>query len=43
MVARLLAPLFRLNHDWLMQEGAARLAQRLFVAPPRVRITVLRN
>jgi len=41
ILAPLLAPLFRLNHDWLMQEGAAGLAQRLHVAPPTVRNAVL--
>jgi hypothetical protein len=42
-LAPLLAPLFQLNHDWLMQEGAAGLARRLYVAPPTVRNTVLRD
>ena len=39
--APLLAPLFRLNHDWLMQEGAAGLARRLGVAPPPVQNSLL--
>jgi hypothetical protein len=43
ILAPLLAPLFRLNHDWLMQEGAVGLARRLHVALPAVRNTVLRS
>lgn len=31
-----LAPLFRLNHDWLMAAGARGLATRLNVAAPRI-------
>lgn len=37
LLAPALAPLFRLNHDWLMREGALGLARRLCVTPPRVR------
>jgi uncharacterized protein YndB with AHSA1/START domain len=32
----LLAPLFRLNHDWLMAAGAHGLAARLNVTAPRI-------
>jgi uncharacterized protein YndB with AHSA1/START domain len=36
LLAPLLNPLFRLNHDWLMDEGAQGLARHLGVAAPRV-------
>ncbi len=36
VLAPLLAPLFRLNHDWLMDAGAQGLARCLGVAAPQV-------
>jgi uncharacterized protein YndB with AHSA1/START domain len=36
-LAPLLRPLFRLNHDWLMENGARGLARHLGVAPPALR------
>lgn len=36
LLAPLLAPLFRLNHDWLMDSGAQGLARHLGVPTPRV-------
>jgi uncharacterized protein YndB with AHSA1/START domain len=41
LLAPVLAPLFRRNHDWLMQDGAAGLARHLNTSPPRVRNAVL--
>lgn len=35
-LAPLLAPLFRRNHDWLMQAGASGLARRLDSPAPRI-------
>jgi uncharacterized protein YndB with AHSA1/START domain len=35
-LAPVLAPLFRLNHDWLMQAGAAGLARRVRASEPQV-------
>jgi uncharacterized protein YndB with AHSA1/START domain len=35
-LAPALAPLFRLNHDWLMRAGAAGLAQRVQAPSPRI-------
>jgi uncharacterized protein YndB with AHSA1/START domain len=39
--APFLAPLFRINHNWLMNAGAAGLARHLGVAAPRVRHSVI--
>lgn len=40
-LAPLLAPLFRLNHDWLMRNGAIGLAHRLRTTRPVVRNATL--